>query len=84
MRFRPQSHTVFRRAGDELILVNVTTNRMFSANETGAAIWDALVRGEDVSDLKDQWLASTSLPETPADVDAFVEILIGEGLIENA
>jgi len=84
MRFKPQSHTVFRKAGGELILVNVTTNRMFSANETGAAIWDALVRGDDVSKLKEQLLASTNVPETVTDVDEFVEMLIGEGLIENA
>jgi hypothetical protein len=84
MRFKPSAHTIFRNAGDELILVNVSTNRMFAANETASEVWAALVRGEDLSELKDRLLASTNAPEAPGHVEAFVEMLISEQLIEPA
>lgn len=84
MRFKPKTHTIFRNAGDELILVNVSTNRMFAANDTAAQIWAALVRGEDLSEVKDRLVTSTNMPEASRDVEAFVEALISEELIEPA
>lgn len=84
MRFKAQSHTVFRRVGDELVLVNLTTNRMFAANGTGAAIWDALVSGDDMIAVGQRLASETDAADAPADVDAFVRALSDEGLIEGA
>ena len=84
MRFKPLPHTISRRMRDELILVNVSTNRMFAGNESAAEIWAALVNGEDIAALKEHLLATTNIPESPADVDAFVDMLVREGLVEPA
>ncbi len=84
MRFKPRAHTVFRRVGEELILVNMTTNRMFSANTSGAAIWDAIVVGDDVDALKMRAAEESHVADAPADVDAFVSALVDEDLIERA
>jgi hypothetical protein len=75
---------VFRRVGDELVLVNMTTNRMFAANGTAAAIWDALVDGDDVAEVGRRLAAETDAADAPADVDVFVRALMDEGLIERA
>jgi hypothetical protein len=84
VRFRSQNTTVSRLLGDELVLVNLSTNRMFSANETGALIWDAIVRGDDLSDVKARLLESSGTEEAGRDFDAFVEMLVSEGLVERA
>jgi len=84
VRFKPRVHTVFRRVGEELILVNMTTNRMFSANTSGAAIWDAIVVGDDVDRVKARVEEESHVADAPADVDAFVRALVDEDLIERA
>ena len=84
MRFRSQTTTVSRLLGEELVLVNLSTNRMFSANETGAFIWDAIVRGDDLSDVRAQWVESSGADDAGRDFDAFVEMLVHEGLVERA
>jgi Coenzyme PQQ synthesis protein D (PqqD) len=84
VRFKTPTTTVSRLLGDELVLVNLSTNRMFSANETGAWIWDAIVRGDDLSDVRAQLVASADAAEAGTDFDAFVDMLVGEGLIERA
>jgi hypothetical protein len=84
MRFKPQAHTVARRAGEELILVNLTTNRMFSANDSGSRIWDAIARGEDIDGLASALTESADTNTVADDVEAFVDLLLREALIERA
>lgn len=43
----PNPDVVFRVLGDDAVLVDLSTNRVYELNITGVAIWDALVRGED-------------------------------------
>ena len=84
MRFKSLPTTVARLLGDELVLVNLSTNRMFSANDTGAAIWDAIARGGDLSDVRAQLIESAGSPDAGHDFDAFVGMLVAEGLVERA
>jgi hypothetical protein len=37
---------VTQRVDDELVLVNLRTNKIFSLNSTGARFWDLLVSGQ--------------------------------------
>jgi len=84
VRFKSLTTTVARMLGDELVLVNLSTNRMFSANATGASIWDAIARGDDLSGVRAGLIESAGSPGAGSDFDAFVEMLLGEGLVERA
>ena len=84
MRFKTPTTTVSRLLGDELVLVNLSTNRMFSANATGACIWDAIVRGDDLHEVRAELVASADAANAGTDFDAFLEMLVSEGLIERA
>lgn len=43
---RVHSDVIFRVLGDAAVLVNLSTNHVFELNDTGAAIWTLLDRGE--------------------------------------
>lgn len=48
MQYRVNSDTLARQMVDELVLVNTVTNKIFVANETGAALWRAIQDGTDL------------------------------------
>jgi hypothetical protein len=46
-RWQPDPGVVTRRLDDEVVLINLRTNRMFSLNRTGARAWELLQTGHD-------------------------------------
>jgi hypothetical protein len=42
---KPAEDVVARRVGNEVVLVNLRTNRIFSLNRTGARLWELLEQG---------------------------------------
>lgn len=42
------------RFGDEVVLLNLKTNRFFSLNRTGARLWELLASGERLGAIEDQ------------------------------
>ncbi|HEX2570900.1 MAG TPA: PqqD family protein, partial [Polyangia bacterium] len=53
-RFRPVPEVVGRRVGDECVLVELHTNRMYELNTTGARIWELLAAGQDLGGIEAQ------------------------------
>lgn len=51
-RFRPTSEVMGRRVGDECVLVELHTNRMYELNTTGARIWELLAAGQDLGGIE--------------------------------
>jgi asparagine synthase (glutamine-hydrolysing) len=51
-RFRPASEVVGRQVGDECVLVQLHTNRMYELNATGARIWELLAAGQDLGGIE--------------------------------
>jgi len=43
--FRPNPDVLTRRVGDELVLVHMGRNEIFSLNATGARLWELLAEG---------------------------------------
>lgn len=41
-RYRPDPDVLARRLGEEIVLVHLKTNRMYSLNRTGARVWELL------------------------------------------
>jgi hypothetical protein len=44
---RPHPDVVWRRVGEDSVLVNLKTNRIYSLNDTGARLWELLAAGHD-------------------------------------
>jgi hypothetical protein len=84
MRYRVIADTLARQMSDELVLVNVSTNKIFVANETGARLWRAIEEGADLEELVRELVSSASdAPAARHDIDEFLEGLKREGFVAN-
>jgi hypothetical protein len=83
---RPHPDVVWRRVGDETVVVNLRTNRIYSLNRTGARLWELISAGHDA-----EAAAATLLTEFDVDegelrteIAAALKELAEEGLILEA
>jgi Coenzyme PQQ synthesis protein D (PqqD) len=53
---RPDDDVVARRLEDEVVLVHLRTNRIYTLNETGARFWELLGEGRDRAEIERQLL----------------------------
>ena len=58
---------VSRRLDDDLVLINLRTNRMFSLNRTGARAWELLQTGHDWSSVRSVLLDEFDVRPAPLD-----------------
>jgi hypothetical protein len=77
---------IWRRAGKELIALDLVSSQYFAANETAAAIWEALAAGAPAEELAAMLCDRFDVePEVArADTDRLLDSLRAEGLIESA
>lgn len=84
----PQPHpdVVWRRVGDEAVLVNLKTNRIYSLNQTGARFWELLSAGHDREAAEAALIGEFDVEEGELrkEVAAVLEELTKEGLILEA
>jgi len=84
--FRPHPDVMTRRVGDELVIVHMGRNEIFSLNSTGARLWELLTEGrsraEAVEQLRSEFDASAETVQREA--DQLVALLEREGLAELA
>ena len=82
--FRLHPDVLARRVGEELVLVHMARNEIFSLNATGARLWEllseGLTRSEAVEQLETEFGASAEMIEREA--DRFMALLKREGLAE--
>ncbi len=71
--------------GDEIVLVHLKTNRIFSLNPTGARFWELLSEGQSRSEIETTLLQEYdgSQAEVSAEIDALVTTLEGERLVQG-
>lgn len=81
---------VFRRVGDEAVLVPVrgqsaVEGELFSLNEVGAFIWERLLEGIAAEEIPARIVESfeVELAQAQADLDRFVEELVAAGCAER-
>jgi hypothetical protein len=79
----PRADVVSRRVGEEVVLVHLKTNRIFSLSPTGARFWELLSDGRGRREIEAQLLDEyeVSREEVSAEIDALVKALQGEGLV---
>lgn len=82
--FRPHPDVLARRVGEEVVLVHMARNEIFTLNRTGARLWELLREGRTrsaaVEQLKTEFDASAETVEREA--DDFMALLEREGLVE--
>jgi hypothetical protein len=81
----PQLHpdVVWRRVGEEAVLVNLKTNRIYSLNHTGARFWELFSAGHDREATEAALLSEFEVEEDELrkEVSNVLEELAKEGLI---
>jgi hypothetical protein len=81
----PSPDVVSRRVGDEAVLVDLKTNRIFALSPTGARFWELLSEGRGRPEIEGQLLEEYDVDreQVTAEIDALVETLEGEGLVRR-
>ena len=81
----PSPDVVSRRLGDEIVLVNLKTNRIFSLSPTGARFWELLSEGRSRTEIELQLLQEfeVSREEASAEMDSLVATLRAEALVQG-
>ena len=81
----PSPDVVSRRLGDEIVLVHLETNRIFSLSPTGARLWELLTDGRSRPEIERQLREEYDVsPEAvSAEIDALVTMLEAEALVER-
>ena len=71
-----------RRVGDDVVLVHLGRNEIFSLNATGARLWELLVEGKSRDDAVEQLQAEFDVSAQTArrETDDLVVLLEREGL----
>ena len=81
----PSPDVASRRLGDEVVLVHLKTNRIFSLSPTGARFWELLsdgrTRPEIEAELLDEY--DVSREEVSAEIDSLVRMLQTEDLVQE-
>lgn len=82
-RVKHASDVSWRRVGETLILLDFRTSEYFTLEETGAWIWDRVVKGADVDQLAGAMAREFEVDESVArrDVSAFLGELEAQRLI---
>jgi Coenzyme PQQ synthesis protein D (PqqD) len=83
-RFRPTGDAVAKRVGDDVVLVQLRTNRIYTLNRTGARLWELLGEGHDLERARAQMLREFDVGEDQLrdEADALVEELVTRGMLE--
>ena len=81
---RPSADVVFRDLGQEAVLVNVGTNRIFSLNATGSRFWALLVAEWDRDRIEAQLVEEFDVDAATLrdEIDQLLVSLAAEGLIK--
>jgi hypothetical protein len=81
----PDPDVVSRRLGDEVVLVHLKTNRIFSLSPTGARFWELLSDGRSRAEIEAELLREydVSHDEVAAEIDLLVRRLEAEQLVQE-
>lgn len=76
---------IWRRAGDEVIALDLTRSEYMASNASGAVVWEALADGAHRDSLVERLCAEFDVDAevAGADVDSLLAWLRNEGLLEE-
>jgi Coenzyme PQQ synthesis protein D (PqqD) len=82
---RPSEDAVVKRLGDEVVLVQLKTNEIYTLNRTGARLWELLEAHHDLERAQEQMLEEFEVSEEQlrAEVRSIVDELVTKGLLDK-
>ena len=82
-RFRASPDAVATRVGDEIVLVHMKTDQIYSLNRTAARVWDLLCADCDRAEIERRMLDEFEVPsaELAGAIDDLVSSLVRGDLI---
>ncbi|HEX3409957.1 MAG TPA: PqqD family protein [Candidatus Binataceae bacterium] len=80
---RPNPDVLWQRLDDEVIVMQLKTDRIFSLNPTGARFWELIARGMKLDAVREEMGKEFDVsPEVlAAEVEGILALLIGEQLL---
>ena len=86
MRVQPSSSVLVKRVGDETILVDLATDRIYSLNLTATCIWESLAAGACGADMALRLSERFAIEPEAAEaaVDELVAQFRREGLVRDS
>jgi hypothetical protein len=83
---KPHPDVVWRRVGEDAVIVNLKTNRIYSLNPTGARLWELITAGHNREEAEAALVSEfdVDLGDLQKEVAAVLEELATEGLILEA
>lgn len=85
-RLEPNPDVVWRTVDGEVVLVHLTTNRIYALNPTGARFWELLSEGRSDADIEATLLAEFDVgaDELRLEIERVEGELIAEGLLRRS
>jgi len=82
-RFQASPDALATRVGDEIVLVDLTTDRIYSLNRTAARMWELVSAGTDRPQVEERMLAEFDVaPGQLAEaIDGFIASMCRDGLL---
>lgn len=77
----PNPSVVSRRVADEIVLVHLDSNRIYSLNRTAARLWELVALGTTVQEAEAQ--LSTEYDIAPAELSREIEACVTKLLAEE-
>ncbi len=86
MRFACSPRTASRVIGGHAIVVGVDSNRLFTLNEQGTALWQVLASPKSIDELAASLVSKYLVTESTArqDCELFCKKLVAKGLIDQS
>ena len=60
-------NVTFQRLGDELVVVNLESDTIYTLNATAAVVWEMLQNGSDVDDIRGRLIADYDVEREQVD-----------------
>jgi Coenzyme PQQ synthesis protein D (PqqD) len=60
-------NVTFQRLGDELVVVNLESDTIYTLNATAAMVWELLQNGSDIEDVRTRLLAEYDVEDKTID-----------------
>ncbi len=86
LSYQPNPDVVAQRVQDEVVLVNLRTNEIYTLNRTAARAWELIAEGRDRSGVEAGLADEFSVDEAQVggELDGLLEELVEKELIQPA
>ena len=83
--YQPCEDVISRKMVDDVVLVNLNTEQIYTLNETGARFWELLESGKSIDQILVELLKKYDITEAEllSEIHAIVDQLLERGLIQH-